>query len=266
MVSPYSRICSLLGGDGLPEKWELIRDVLILDTEDERVAETYARVLRARSVIRQVSIDGELRRVKSALLWGDPKTETVYKENRILYKIDPARIMLSSGNKEERIRMSEVSNPDEICLDMFAGIGYFALPLALRSKMVYAIEKDPLAFKYLLENVKLNGFKNVTPLLGDCRDVKLPCKVDRVVMGYLHSYPFLDRALNSIDDEGVIHYHGLYRTGDMETPIRELEGKANQQGFEVKPLLLREVKSYGPKTSHMVVDGMLRRRLRGAKT
>ena len=262
MVPPYDRIRSCLGEGNkkLPEKWELIGDVLVLDTDDEEIAKAYAKVLKARSVIRQISINGELRKVESALIWGDPNTETIYKENHLLYKLDPSRIKLSSGNKDERIRISKVSNSQEVCLDMFAGIGYFSLPLALRSKRVFAIEKNPLAFRYLLENVKLNGFDNVTPILGDCRDVLLPCKVDRVMMGYLHSYPFLDKALRLIKDEGVIHYHGLYRTGDMKTPIKELEKKASQHGFNFRSLYKREVKSYSPKTSHIVVDGLFRKK------
>ncbi len=266
MVSPYDRVCTLLEGKNrkkgkLPDKWELIGDVLILDTDDKEIAEAYAQVLGARSVIKQIFINGELREVRSVLVWGDSNTETLYKENRLLYKLDPSRIMLSSGNKDERIRISRVSDSQEVCLDMFAGIGYFSLPLALRSKRVFAIEKNPFVFRYLLENIKLNGLDNLIPILGDCRDVSLPCRVDRVMMGYLHSYQFLDTALSSIKDEGVIHYHSLCRTGDTETPVKELEEKASQHGFSFKPLLKREVKSYGPKMSHIVVDGLFRKRI-----
>ena len=263
MASPYDKLRALLPNRGkLLDRWELIGDVLVIDTNDVEVASAYAEVLGARSVIRQISINGEMRRVKSEFLWGDPNTETIYKENRLLYKLDPSKIMLSSGNKNERIRMSQVASQDEVCLDMFAGIGYFALPLALHSKKVFAIEKNPLAFRYLLENIGLNGFDNMVPILGDCGDVLIPQKVDRVVMGYLNSRPFLEKALSSISDQAVIHYHVLHRTGDMVTPIKELEEKSSEHGFTFYPLFEKEVKSYSPGMSHIVVDGLFRREIR----
>lgn len=80
------------------------------------------------------------------------------------------------GNSAERIRFAHlttrVNEAPELAIDMFAGIGYFTLPLAKYGKLhkLIAIEKNPNSFRYLSENVKLNHVMEiVTPVLGDNR-------------------------------------------------------------------------------------------------
>lgn len=64
-------------------------------------------------------------------------------KNMAVCLLDVAKIMWSQGNIEERKRMAFISNENEVVVDMFAGIGYFTIPLAKYSKpkLVYAIEK-----------------------------------------------------------------------------------------------------------------------------
>src|SRR3989344_2273513 len=71
--------------------------------------------------------------------------------------------MFPKGNLFERQRIAKQVKPNEIIIDMFAGIGYFSLGLK-KAKKVYAIEKNPLAYKYLKENILLNKAKNIVPI------------------------------------------------------------------------------------------------------
>jgi len=41
--------------------------------------------------------------------------------------------MFAAGNGTERIRFSEMDATGETVLDMFAGIGYFSIPMAKRA-------------------------------------------------------------------------------------------------------------------------------------
>ena len=64
------------------------------------------------------------------------------------------RVMFSSGNVDERVRMSKLKIEGECVVDMFAGIGYFTLPIAkYTGATVQAWEKNPVAYDYLKKNI-----------------------------------------------------------------------------------------------------------------
>ena len=52
-----------------------------------------------------------------------------HKENGIFYCLDITRCMFSSGNVTEKARMGALQCRGEALLDLFAGIGYYTLPL-----------------------------------------------------------------------------------------------------------------------------------------
>ncbi len=81
-----------------------------------------------------------------------------------------------------------ISNPHETVVDLFAGIGYFTLPMAVYSKpkKMFACEINPIAYQYLCANVVLNHVTNIVePLLGDNRKIAPKDCADRVILGYL---------------------------------------------------------------------------------
>jgi tRNA (guanine37-N1)-methyltransferase len=76
-------------------------------------------------------------------------------------------------------------------LDMFAGVGPFSIVIARKhpSATVYAVEKNPEAYRYLCINVALNKLVGrVTPIHGDAAKVvpSLQTKFNRVVMNLPH--------------------------------------------------------------------------------
>lgn len=248
----------------LPEGWEMVGNVVIIKLPDElidraeEIAASYAEVLGAKSVLRDLgNIAGEERLPNMELLFGS-STEAVHVENGIKYSLDAAKIMFSSGNVDERVRMASVDCDGETIVDMFAGIGYFSLPMAVyhEPKRVYACEIRKLSYDYLVKNITLNTVSGiVVPILGDNRDFNPPEKADRVVIGYLkNTESFLPKALGFIRSGGIIHYHE--NCPNELLPSRPIGHLKEAAGTKWKVEVLRDevVKSYSPGVSHIVLD------------
>ncbi len=241
--------------------WELLGDVLVINLpESTKNKEEIARGLmglipRANAVLNYEGVSGVYREPNAELLVGD-STETIHRENGCTFKLDPMKVMFSSGNQGEKMRIAKVSNQDEIVLDMFAGIGQFTIPVAKYSKpqKVYAIEKNPIAYSYLSKNVKLNELANVETIQGDCRDVSPRGAVDRVIMGYFDSTDFIPTALEALRGNGVIHHHLLVKKSNLSEEAKKLVGGINGRGYSATIKELKTVKSYAPSLHHCVVD------------
>jgi tRNA wybutosine-synthesizing protein 2 len=244
--------------------WEILGDLMIIEigsaysTSDKRlIAEKIIELHpKATTVINRTSIDSELREPRVEILAGRD-TETTYKENGISYRIDPTKVMFSFGNKDERIRMSKIAPEGETVVDMFSCIGQFALPLAKYScpEKVFAIEKNPRAFEYLKENIKLNKLINVEAILGDCREVCPKEVADRVIMGYLfNTERFLKTAVAALDKKGIIHYHFVSSPLKLNNAMAKIKDilKVSAQSFDVINKV--RIKSYAPKMYHWVFD------------
>ncbi|MEF8874510.1 MAG: class I SAM-dependent methyltransferase family protein [Candidatus Thermoplasmatota archaeon] len=264
-ISPYMQIQQKIDlpekkKDKLPDRWEMIGEVLLiklpveLSNRKEEVAEVYAEVLGAKTVMQQGSIKGKEREPVVEKVYGK-ETETVHVENGVLYKLDTAELMFSSGNIDERVRATKLVEKDEVVVDMFAGIGYFSLPAAVhcQPENVYSLEINPTAFRYLKENIDLNGVEEtVEPWCGDNRDFSFS-GADRVFMGYLHeTWKFLDKAVEFLKGEGVVHYHTTCSDSRYPEQVKDELEENIDPDFEMKNI--RKVKSYAPHVFHVVSD------------
>ena len=251
----------------LPKKWEKIGHVLVLkwdknlDEYKEIICAAYATVLNVTTVLGDVQgIIGPLREPTVELLYGPPQTETIHVEQGIRYTLDPQKIMFSSGNMSERIRMASLKATDETIVDLFAGIGYFTLPLAVYAKpqIIIACELNPVAYNYLSKNIVLNHVTDrVRPLLGDNRKVAPRNSADRVIMGYLRGTAmFLPLALDCLQQaRGVIHFHDIYADEKIpEEPFQQVQRIAQEKKRTATLLEYHRVKSYAPGISHAVID------------
>ena len=251
----------------IPDKWEKIGDVIILrlsselDKYKQQIGEKYASVLDCKTVLQDISgISGIYREPNVEIIYGTKETETIHKENGIRFKLDPQKIMFSSGNMDERIRMANISNKNETIIDLFAGIGYFTIPIAVYSKpkKVFACEINPAAYDYLCQNIVLNHVtSNVESLLGDNREIAPKNKADRIVMGHIRdTYNFLPLALDCLkDNTGVIHYHEVCPEELLPNrPLKRLEKAAEGYGRKTQLLKYKYIKSYAPGVSHVVFD------------
>ena len=243
-----------------PKSWAVLGTVILVDLDGVPDPETVGEALlslhgEADTVLDRGGVAGPLREPAVSVVTGEGDTENVHVENGTTYAMDLAEVMFSPGNKAERARMGEVVEAGERAFDMFAGIGYFTLPMARAGADVTATEVNPTAFRYLVENAVLNGVEDrVSAFRADCRDVDVE-GVDRIVMGYYEAWEYLDAALGALRPGGIVHLHEATPEAELwDRPVSRLREAADRHGRGVEVLDRRVVKSHSPGVEHVVVD------------
>lgn len=252
----------------VPSGWHILGDIIIvkipgvLEAKKALVARTLLSMYpKCKSVVRDLGIEGQFRLPKRELLIGD-STETVHKEHGCFFRQDVTKVMYSRGNLEERRRMSRLGK-GEVIVDMFAGIGYFSIPMAVHShpEKIISIEINPESFAYLQENIKLNHVEDIiTPLLGDCAKLAPEGKADRVLMGYVGiTHHYLEPGIKALKKSGgILHYHETVPEKLIETrPKERVRKAADALGKKVEVLGLRRIKKYSPGVVHVVLDARI---------
>ena len=155
----------------LPRGFQTLGNIVILKLKPELlnkkeiISKTYLDLLPSiRSVyINRGKITGEFREPeKIEFLAGvdDPIVE--HKEHEIIYRFDITKIMFSKGNLKERKILATFVKEGEVIVDMFAGIGYFSLPIGKHSnaKKIYSIEINSNSFNESLVRKKVGQVVN----------------------------------------------------------------------------------------------------------
>jgi len=209
-------------------------------------------------------ITGEFREPQLKVVAGTPNTEVTVVENGVKYSFDCSKLMFAKGNISERVRLASLVHEGETIVDMFAGLGYFTLPIAVRAKpkIVYSIELNPVAFAYLKLNLELNKVeRTVQAINGDCsiearRLAQEGISADRVLMGYLPApKQHVPAALEVLKRGGALHYEGVIDAGsDGKNLFKDVQAAAQATGRTAVLEHLQVVKSYGPKKEHVVLD------------
>ena len=247
----------------VPGAYELIGDIAIIDQHEENPTEI-ANILLQHKNIKTVfqaksSVSGEFRTRDVLFLNGEKKTETIYKENGCRYLLDVTQVYFTPRLSTERTRIADqVKNGDKV-VDMFAGIGPFSILIAKRSpgSQVIAIDKNPVAIKYLRENVLLNKVKNIEIREGDARDEVCGIQdADHVIMNLPHNgLEFLDDAFRIIKKGGIIHFYAISHEDDLfDGILKEIEGSASKVDLQVFPLDRRIVRPYAPYQYNICID------------
>jgi len=230
---------------------ELVGGIAIMQDDDRAGAEELlaSRPSLHTVVFAQGEVHGEYRTREFAVLAGEETTRTQVTEHGHRFVVDLAGAYFSARLSTERQRILAQVQDGELVLDMFAGVGPFAITLAARAGLVVASDLNPKAIELMLENIAVNRAKNVLPMLADARHLPniLPWKFDRVVMNLpLSGTEFLPEAFRLVKPGGTIHFYSLVSaTGEHTARIQELGGTV---------LAEREVRSYSPGQWHAVYD------------
>jgi tRNA (guanine37-N1)-methyltransferase len=172
-------------------------------------------------------VEGEFRTRRFTVLAGKPTTRTGYTEYGLRFEIDLSLAYFSPRLSGERQRILGLTGEGERVLDMFAGVGPFAITLAEKAGIVYAADINPGAIGLMLANIALNRAGNVLPLLADATRLPgiLPPGFDRVVMNLpFGAAGFLDAALALCRPGGALHLYAMVGAEGALTPVIREKG------------------------------------------
>jgi tRNA wybutosine-synthesizing protein 5 len=278
----------------LPSKWELFEDLLILPSTAlrheiwrkcstalqgqlyEAIVQSFPHgSVRRLAQQRAISPGDILRSNQLSMLSSDERGGAVHhKENGVIYAFDVTRCMFSSGNISEKQRFIQLIQPEEVIVDFYAGIGYWALGALKHTQLkhYYALEWNKHSVAALKNSIELNDIAvdRISIIEGDNRDAKLlpllQNRADRVVLGLLpSSEPSWPLAINAIKATGgIIHCHANVQHNKIQewadSTVIQFQRLLATQPDEQKRLLvvslahLEKVKSYAPKIWHVVLD------------
>ena len=171
---------------------------------------------------------GVYRRQKLNILAGSKKLQTTQKESGILLKLDVEKCYYSPRMGSERLRIAKQVKKGEKILVVGSGIAPYPLVIAKHSPAgeITAVETNPTAHKYAIENVKLNKFEHKIKLIkADIRKIKLG-KYDRIISIIPHYGVKLMPALLKFAKKGtIIHIYDFANEEDLEEPARKIKAK-----------------------------------------
>lgn len=229
----------------LPHAVDFVGDIAVVEMPPELEPHKLAigaAILKAHKRVRTVlskssPVNGVYRLRTFEIIGGDARTQTVHKEHGCIYHVDLAKAYFSSRLSYEHLRVASLVKENETVVDMFAGIGPFAILTAKKhaNARVFAVDLNPDAYQLLRKNVLVNRVMGkVTPILGDIRqivDERLDGVADRVIMNLPErAIEYVDVACKALKPEGgVIHYYQFVDTPDPLDTARNQFAEALSQ-------------------------------------
>jgi tRNA (guanine37-N1)-methyltransferase len=242
--------------------YDVIGDIAIIDysKDAQRISQDILNTRKRIKVVLAATspVKGDYRLKDFVVMAGENRTTTFHKEFGIILFVDVSKAYFNPRLSTERNRIAGLAKSDEIVIDMFAGVGPFAIMLGRRVKKVIAMEINPDAFTYLRKNVELNKLKNVDTFLGDAKKLSSKFKgvADRIVMNLPHSaFEFLEQAIIMLSERGgTIHYYDIKEESCLPQTAGEIQKLIEKNGRSIEKLNVKSVRSYAPGLSIIVMD------------
>ncbi len=261
-VSVPSQLHSLL-----PSSFDVVGSIALIKIPPEltsyaaRIGEAMLAANPHLTTICQIEpVSGELRIRGCRVIAGEQTTVTTYREYGVLLRVDVGSVYFSPRLSSERRRVADLVKDGERVADLFAGAAPFSILIAkyAHPKIVYAIDKNPAAVEYALQNVRINQVADrVEVILGDARDAHrlIREKGDRIIMNLpFAAHEFFSSALSVAADRCVLHYYDILREDEVEARWQQLVATADAAGFSVEKEPVRRIKSYSAREFYIGID------------
>ncbi|MFA6035361.1 MAG: class I SAM-dependent methyltransferase family protein [Candidatus Micrarchaeia archaeon] len=254
----------------MPRAFDIIGDIAIIEIPSELkskskiigkaliLAHPHIKAVYAKAGKRK----GKYRTRALKHIAGAKRTTTIHKESNCSFALDIAKAYFSPRLVHEREVIANLARPHERVLALFAGVGPFPVILAKAqpSCEIKAIELNPLAARYLKQNIELNNLSpQIEPIGGDVSKI-LPRRfkkwADRIIMSYPDAaYKFLPYAFAAAKPGCTVHFYCFApeKTAftDAEALVKAAASKARRK---IRILSCRIVLPYAPHVVQTAID------------
>lgn len=253
----------------LPRAYDLIGDIAILEIPDELaqhstlIGQTFHDVHRNLKTVlaKRGAVSGVTRTREYVLLSGEDRTKTIHTEYGCRLAVDVEKAYFSPRLLEEHNRIAQLVEEDEVVVDMFCGVGPFAIHIArLKQAQVIAIDINPSAIDLLKESISLNRLVgSIVPVSADAHDYvkRHRLRADRVIMNHPSgASEFIPEACTILKSYGTLHYYDFIGGTTPEAALSEkITGLIELEGRSVKQITtIRKVRDSAPYEYQMVAD------------
>lgn len=244
----------------LPRGYDVVGDVAIvrlpedLDEHLDAIGEALVEAVPpAETAAVDRGVEGALRTRRLEVLAGSGDLVTLQKENGCRLTVDLEKTYFSPRLAHERGRVADAVREGEHVLDMYCGVGPYAVLVAKRGARVIAVDANPRAVELARDNAAANKVADrVRVLVGDAEQVvpALEGTFDRIVMNLPHTArEHLDAALSALAEDGTIHLGAMLPKDDADEEARAI---AREHGLELVDLV--DVRPYNPAVGHYTLD------------
>ncbi len=256
--------------ESIPHSLDIIGEIAVVELDTpvtpyesvigEAIMEVNSRVTTV--YVKEGGITG-IRRIRPLrLIAGKAQATTIHTEYGVQLAIDVTQTYFSPRLGTEHDRVTGLIQPNEVLVDMFTGVGPFALLAANRQPVtVYAIDINNQAIKCLEKSLTLNRLTGrIIPLVGDVRNIvqeRLVGVADRVIMNLPHdAFSYLDvAAIATKKRGGTIHFYGITsQTQSLEMLSAEVLAQLTNQGYKATIQKSRIVRPSAPHENQVVLD------------
>jgi tRNA (guanine37-N1)-methyltransferase len=254
--------------------YDIIGDIAIfrLPQASLKNAKDIARAImtvhkNVKTTLAQVSpVAGDFRLRHLLHVAGKNRTTTVHKESGCSFAVDVESCYFSPRLLHERIRIASLVQPNEVVVNMFAGVGCFSIIIAkhAQAEKVFSIDMNPVAVDFMEENIRRNRvYGKVVTLLGDAKTIieaRLQHCADRVLMPLPEkSFAYLPSALSALKPSGGwIHVHAFEHAIKTENLTEKIRQKVMEtlaaSGVIFEIPYVHVVRSTGPNWLQLVAD------------
>jgi len=266
----------------LPKSWDIMGTVAVIEGPKDPAPELdpfwgnigQAVVLVNPAVqsvfLKESAVQGEFRTRALRCIAGPDITETIYKENDCMFKLDVRKVFFTPRLVTERARVASLPpTEDELVFDMFAGVGPFAIERAKAQGVpVIAADKNPAAIYYLEQNVVANRVAHlVTPVCADAATVgewpldTVSRRASRVIMNLPErSLEFVPQAVLALRPEGgILHIYQFCQGEDVtDNAVQQVREALQAINATLEGVInAKIVKPYAPHEFLTVVDALV---------